>query len=215
MISSGSETMDQSRSFSYGESSWTTCPFPRSSHQPSHGSECACSARWETAVRWPWCSKYSCSSPPSTTRLGAGTLPLRHRQHDVIVERLGPALDEQVVGGQPRAADPEAAAADDVLDVVGDALLALGLRDRLQVGAVGGEHLLALVVLEPAHPGPVREPPLVARQRGGRLEQVEPRLPARLVEEFVQQAVRRREREAELVVAVARRERAHLLDVGP
>ena len=139
---------------------------------------------------------------------------LLHRQHDVVVERLRAALDEQVVRGQAGAADAEALAPDDVLDVVGDALLALRLRDRLEVLAVGLEHRLALVVLEPADAGAVGEAPRVALERGRRLEQVEPRVPARVLQELAQQPVGRVEREAELLVAVAGRERAHLVDVG-
>ena len=39
------------------ETSATSCPVPSSSVQPSHGSACACRARWEITVRWPSCWK--------------------------------------------------------------------------------------------------------------------------------------------------------------
>ncbi len=74
-ISSGEATRSQSRSSSYGETSDTTKPVPSSSHQPSHGSAWACSARCETTVRCPWCSKASVIASSVTTRLGAATLP--------------------------------------------------------------------------------------------------------------------------------------------
>ena len=55
--SSGSLTSDQSRSAAYGDTSATSWPTPSSSVKPSHGSACACSARCDSAVRWPWCWK--------------------------------------------------------------------------------------------------------------------------------------------------------------
>ena len=48
---------------------------PSSSHQPSHGSAWAWSARWETTVRWPWWSNASGIASSVTTRLAAATLP--------------------------------------------------------------------------------------------------------------------------------------------
>ena len=96
---------------------------------------------------------------------------LLHRQDDVVVERLGRALDEHVVGGQPGAADAEAAAADDVVDGVGDVRPALAGRDRVEVGGVGGEDLLALVVVEAAHARPVAEDAVLPLDLGEGVEQ--------------------------------------------
>ena len=137
-------------------------------------------------MRRPWCSKYSSSRPSSTTRLGVGDVALLHRQDDVVVECLRAALDEQVVGGQTRAADAEALAPDDVLDLVGDALLPLRRGDRLEVDLVRLEHGVASVVLKPADAGAVGEPPRVLERRR-RVEQVEPGVRPRELEELLEQ----------------------------
>src|SRR3954466_7695888 len=126
MISSGSEARDQTRTFSSGASPWRSRPVPPTPPPPTQP---RARVRRERALgdRRPVALvlEVLVQLAPVDHAARRGDVALLHRQHDVVVERLRPALDEQVVGGQAGAADPEAAAPDDVLDVVGDALLAL------------------------------------------------------------------------------------------
>ena len=98
---------------------------------------------------------------PGRRRPGwGGDVALLEREHHVVVERLGEALDQHVVRRQPGAADAEARPADDVEHVEGDPRLALG---RGQVSQVARRrrrlHLDALGADEPPHSGAVGEPP--------------------------------------------------------
>ena len=129
-------------------------------------------------MRWPGCSNASRIARVAHDAARRGDVALLHREHDVVLERLRAALDQQVVGGQAGAADPEPGAADDVLDLVGDAVLALDLGDRLQVRLVGLAHLALLVLVEPAHARALGEVALVALDRGHRLEHPDPASPA-------------------------------------
>jgi hypothetical protein len=78
---------------------------------------------------------------------------LLHRENDIVLERLRASLHEQVVSRKAGTADTKADAADHVLDLVGDGVLALALGDRLEVAAIGIHYRFALVVVEPAHAG--------------------------------------------------------------
>jgi hypothetical protein len=86
----------------------------------------------------------------STTRLGSRDVPLLHRENDIVLEGLRAPLDEQVVSGKAGAADTEADAADHVLDLIGDGVLALALGNGLEVAPVGIQYGLALVVVKSA-----------------------------------------------------------------
>ncbi len=139
---------------------------------------------------------------------------LLHRQHDVVLERLRAALHQQVVRRQPGAADPEARPADHVLDLVRHRVLALLLRDRLEIALVGGEHLVALVVVEPPYAGAVLEAPVVVLHGRHPLEHLPAALEAGLDEHRVQGALGVVEREPELLVVLAVVEGLDLLGVG-
>ena len=92
-------------------------------------------------------------------------------------------------------------------------MLALDLGDRLQVGLVRLLDLAALVVLQPPHARAGGEVALGALDGRGRVEQPHARLQPRAQQHRVQHAVGVLEREPVLAVAVAGRERPHLLEV--
>jgi hypothetical protein len=145
---------------------------------------------------------------------GRGDVGLLHRQHDVVLQRLRAALDQQVVGRQARAADAEPGAADDVLDRVGHAVAPLDLGDRVEVRLVGGADLGLLVILEAADARRVGEPALVAVDHGHRLEQVHARAHAGGEEDPLQGALGGLQREPDVLVALAGGQRAHALQVA-
>src|ERR671920_2451900 len=64
---------------------------------------------------------------------GCCDVALLHRKYHVVLQRLGRALHQDIVGGKPGRADAKALATDYVLHLVGQAPEALRLGDRLQV----------------------------------------------------------------------------------
>ncbi len=155
--SSGSDRVLQSRSAWYGESSATTYPVPSSSAHPSHGSACACSADCDTAVRCPWWRKNDRAPLVVDDPARRRDVALLHAQHDVVLQRLGVPLHQQVVRRQPGASDAELRGGHDVLQGVGQAL-----RSRLDSGIVS--RYPAYACLDPAH---ARAAPARARCRPG------------------------------------------------
>ena len=135
--SSGSVSPLQSRSFSYGLYSATTKPVPSVAALELGPAE----PRVGVRLQRPLADRRAVAVVGEVRRAGlvvddaAGRrdVALLHRQDDVVLERLGVPLDEQVVRRQPGAADAEPGLADDVLDRVGEAAQPLGLRDRLEV----------------------------------------------------------------------------------
>jgi hypothetical protein len=105
-----------------------------------------------------------------------GRQRLLHRQHNVVLQRLCAALDEQGVGAKARRADPEPRAPGDVLDPVGDAVLALDLGDRFQIALVRVQDGAALVVVELPDARTELEPALAAVERRQPLQQVQARV---------------------------------------
>src|SRR5215212_2569778 len=94
-MSSGSVSSSQSRSSSYGDSSATRNPVP---------------------LVLEVLADLRVGDDPARR----GHVALLDREDDVVLQRLVVALEQHVVGGEARAADPEPAGADDVLHVVGD-----------------------------------------------------------------------------------------------
>src|SRR5829696_6816328 len=87
---------------------------------------------------------------------------LLHREHHVVLQRLGRALHQHVVGGEPGRADAKAPATDDVLHLVSQAPEALRFGYRLQVRLEGGPNVGPFGVVELADSGVAPEPPLEA-----------------------------------------------------
>ena len=92
-------------------------------------------------------------------------------------------------------------------------MLALDVRDRVEVAGEGLLDLGPLVVLEPPHAGAGREVTLGALHGRDTRQQGNPRLHPRVQQHVVQHALGVLEREPELAVLVAGRERAHLVEV--
>ena len=110
-----------------------------------------------------------------------GHVGLLHREDDVVVERLAVALDQQAVGGEAGAADPEAGGADGVDEVVEQvAVEALVVGDGVQVALEGRDHPAALGPAEAAHRRAVAEQPRRLVLHGQGVEQVGPAHGARL-----------------------------------
>ena len=173
-ISSGSVISAQSRSASYGDTSATTYPTLSTVVQPRNGSVCTCSSRWLTTVRWPSFSKKLGGALVVDDAADGRDVALLHRQHDVVLERLVEALDQDVVRRQAGRADAEPGLPDDVLDVVEDRLLlALGVGERLEVALEGALDLAALGLAELAHAGAADEPALVVDDLGHVVEQLD------------------------------------------
>ena len=106
-----------------------------------------------------------------------GHVGLLHREHHVVVERLGVALDQQVVRREAGAADAEAGLAGDVAQVVEQlAVEALVLGDRLQVGLEGPDDLGPLGLAEAAHRGVLAQHPDPVDEDRGLVEEVGPPL---------------------------------------
>ena len=146
---------------------------------------------------------------------GGRDVALLDREHDVILQRLRAALDQQAVRRQPGRADPESGPPDHILDRIRHAVLALDLGDRVQIRR---ERLLdrgPLAVLEPPHARPGGEVPLGPLHRRGRLQQRHASLQSRLQEHVVQHALGVLQGEPELAVAIAGGERPHLIHVRP
>jgi hypothetical protein len=104
--------------------------------------------------------------------------PLDGQDH-VVLERLGASFDEQRVHGQARTADTHTGQGDRVLDRVGDALLAVSLRDRLEVLLEGVHHAGLLPELEAPLARRVLETALAALDHREPVEQLDPRAGAR------------------------------------
>ena len=135
---------------------------------------CTWSSRWLTTVRWPSFSKKAAARSWSDDAADGRDVGLLHREHDVVLQRLVEALDEDVVGRQPGRADAEAGPADDVLDVVEDRLLlAFGVRQGRQVPLERPLHLAALGLAELAHTGAAGEAALVVHHLGRVVEHLD------------------------------------------
>src|SRR5829696_1579024 len=105
---------------------------------------------------------------------GRSDVALLHRQYHVVLQRLGRALHQDVIGGKPGRAYAKALATDDVLHLVGEASEALCLGDRLQVRLVDSLYPGPFVLVELADPGATPEPPVEALIDQGRsVEQID------------------------------------------
>ena len=78
---------------------------------------------------------------------GRRDVALLQGQDDVVVQRLGEALDQHVVGGQSGAADPETGLADDVEHVEGHSFPAAAGGNGVQVAGERGKDQVAFVAI--------------------------------------------------------------------
>src|SRR5918993_4294244 len=141
---------------------------------------------------------------------------LLHGEHHVVLQSLGRAFYQDVVGWESGRADAKALAADDVLYLVGQAPEALRFGDRLQIFLVGRVHPGSFGVVELASPGTATEPPLdVVVDQGQVIEQVDAGIKPGFEQYLLDLTVRGIQPQRVLVVAVALHEVAHLLHVGP
>src|SRR5215210_1178904 len=141
---------------------------------------------------------------------------LFHGEHDVVLQRLRRAFDQDVVGGEPGGADAKAPAAHHVLYLVSQAPEALRFWDGSQISLVSSLHPGPFGIIELTDPRTAPELPLeVIVDQGQLVEQVDAGVQPGLEQYFVDLTVRGLQPQGILVVAVAVDKIAYLLDVGP